>query len=31
VFDHERTMLRVDEEGDLFAPVLALRQELPAL
>jgi bifunctional non-homologous end joining protein LigD len=31
VFDHERMMQRVDEEGDLFAPVLALRQELPSL
>jgi bifunctional non-homologous end joining protein LigD len=31
VFDHERMMRRVDEEGDLFAPVLALRQELPTL
>jgi bifunctional non-homologous end joining protein LigD len=31
VFDHERMVRRVEEEGDLFAPVLALRQELPRL
>ncbi len=31
VFDHERMLQRVDEEGDLFAPVLTLRQELPQL
>jgi bifunctional non-homologous end joining protein LigD len=29
VFDSERMIQRVEEEGDLFAPVLALRQELP--
>jgi hypothetical protein len=31
VFDSERMTKRVDEDGDLFAPVLALRQELPKL
>jgi bifunctional non-homologous end joining protein LigD len=29
VFDSERMIRRVEEEGDLFAPVLALRQALP--
>jgi bifunctional non-homologous end joining protein LigD len=31
VFDAERTTRRVDEDGDLFAPVLALSQELPRI
>jgi bifunctional non-homologous end joining protein LigD len=31
VFDSVRMIRRVEEEGDLFAPVLALRQELPEL
>jgi bifunctional non-homologous end joining protein LigD len=29
VFDTEQVLARVDERGDLFAPVLAIRQELP--
>jgi hypothetical protein len=29
VFDSARMIRRVEEDGDLFAPVLALRQELP--
>jgi hypothetical protein len=29
VFDSKRMVERVEEEGDLFAPLLALRQELP--
>jgi bifunctional non-homologous end joining protein LigD len=31
VFDPETTLRRIDEEGDLFAPVLALRQDLPKI
>jgi bifunctional non-homologous end joining protein LigD len=31
VFDVERAQRRIDEEGDLFAPLLALRQDLPRL
>jgi bifunctional non-homologous end joining protein LigD len=31
VFDAGRMVERVEEEGDLFAPVLALKQELPEL
>ncbi|MGI8413658.1 MAG: DNA ligase D [Solirubrobacteraceae bacterium] len=30
-FDTEQVLARVREDGDLFAPVLSLRQELPAL
>jgi bifunctional non-homologous end joining protein LigD len=29
VFDPEEALARVEEEGDLFAPMLSLRQELP--
>src|SRR5204862_5504000 len=29
VFDTEQVLARIDEQGDLFAPVLAVRQELP--
>jgi bifunctional non-homologous end joining protein LigD len=30
-FEHDEVLERVERDGDLFAPVLALRQELPAL
>jgi bifunctional non-homologous end joining protein LigD len=29
VFDTEQVLARIDEQGDLFAPVLAIQQELP--
>src|SRR3954470_16823693 len=31
VFDHQRMVEHVEEEGDLFAPLLAVKQELPKL
>jgi bifunctional non-homologous end joining protein LigD len=31
VFDTEQVLARVEDQGDLFAPVLTLRQSLPAL
>jgi bifunctional non-homologous end joining protein LigD len=31
VFDHEAVLNRVEEKGDLFAPVLKLKQKLPKL
>jgi hypothetical protein len=29
VFDTEQVLGRIDEQGDLFGPVLAVQQELP--
>jgi hypothetical protein len=31
VFDTEQVLARVEDQGDLFAPVLSLRQSLPSL
>ena len=31
VFDHEAVLKRVDKKGDLFEPVLTLKQRLPKL
>jgi bifunctional non-homologous end joining protein LigD len=31
VFEHHEVMERIERDGDLFAPVLTLRQALPAL
>jgi bifunctional non-homologous end joining protein LigD len=31
VFESDAVLARVDEGGDLFAPVLTMRQELPQL
>jgi bifunctional non-homologous end joining protein LigD len=30
-FEHDEVLKRVERDGDLFAPVLALRQALPSL